>query len=317
MEKIDRINPFLSKIKERYPLTTSGSTKQTWHVVLDLKNSGIQFKVGDSIGIYPQNEPHLVENIIQKIGGNVDIIHPRSGKTLSLREFLTHSVNLTRLENVATLDDLYAQFSPLLPRFYSVASSLKEHPDEVHLIVALLENGVASNFLCHRAILGETPVPIYVQPSLHFALPQNASIPIIMIGPGTGVAPFRAFMQERHGMKNWLFFGERNRASDFFYKDFWEGHIDAGNLRLDLAFSRDQAEKHYVQHKLYEHSKELWKWVQEGAIIYVCGNADPMAKDVEATLQRIIKEQAGLHDDEVKSLLKTLRKSRRLLFDVY
>ncbi len=317
MEKIDRINPFLSKIKERYPLTGPKSTKQTWHIALDVKNSGIQFKTGDSIGIYPQNDPLIVESLIKKIGGNVDVLHPRSGKTLSLREFLTSSVNLSRLENVHTLADLYAQFSPLLPRFYSIASSLKKHPDEVHLTVALLEKGVASHFLCNRAEISETPVPIYVQPSLHFTLPQSHSTPIIMIGPGTGVAPFRAFMQERLEGENWLFFGERNRETDFLYKDFWESHVSAGKLRLDVAFSRDQAEKHYVQHKIYENGKDLWQWIQKGAIIYVCGNADPMSKDVEATLHQIIKEQGSLPDDETKAFFKTLRKSKQILFDVY
>jgi sulfite reductase (NADPH) flavoprotein alpha-component len=221
------------------------------------------------------------------------------------------------------------QFAPLLPRFYSVASSPKTHPDEVHLTVALstydhhgeLRYGVASHFLCHIAEENATAIPSYVQPTPHFTLPHNHEAHIIMIGPGTGVAPFRGFLHERlaHNApgKNWLFFGERHRAFDFFYEEFWTSLVGQNKLRLDLAFSRDQEDKQYVQHRLTENGKELWSWLQEGAYLYLCGDADPMAKEVEATLLQIFKEHGNLAEADAKAYLKSMRHERRYLIDVY
>ncbi len=337
-KKVDRLNPFISKIKDRFSLTKEGSTKKTYHLSLELKDSGLEFKVGDSVAIYAENNPLSVEKILTtiKATGNEIIKDPRSEKILSLREFITTKTNLSRIDFLkelntknTPLEELCKKFSPLLPRFYSIASSLKEHPDEVHLTVALsqyeengqIQYGVASHFLCHLAKKEETPIPLYVQSAKDFTLPEDHNTPIIMIGPGTGVAPFRAFMQERLKLeaqgKHWLFFGERNRASDFLYEDFWLSAESQGKLRLDLAFSRDQEEKHYVQHKIYHQGQGIWEWIQEGAILYVCGDADPMAKDVEATLHQIAKEKGSMQDDEAKAFLKALRKEKRLLFDVY
>jgi sulfite reductase (NADPH) flavoprotein alpha-component len=142
-----------------------------------------------------------------------------------------------------------------------------------------------------------------------------------MIGPGTGIAPYRAFMEDRvasnHTGKNWLFFGERNREFDFYYQDYWTELEKKGHLHLDLAFSRDQEEKIYVQHKLYEKAKDLWKWLIEGAYLYVCGDAQKMAKDVESTLQRIAKEEGKMTEEEAKLYLRSLRKEKRYLTDVY
>lgn len=378
---IDRLHPAMTTIKERYLLTKSGSSKQTFHISLDLSQTPIQFKVGDSIGIYAQNDPLLVQRFINalKAKGDEVINDPRNGVPLSLWEFLSFKANLFRLtssflklfyeyekdhdkknrlqrflqtenkpllsqylsthdpldlfkeyqEVEIPLQDLCAQFGPLLPRFYSVASSQLFLKNEVHLIVALFtfthqgeqRFGVGSHFLCHLAKLYETPVPIYVQPAHHFTLPSDDHIPIIMVGPGTGIAPFRAFMQERHLKnapgKNWLFFGERNRHSDFFYEQEWNQWVSQGKLKLDLAFSRDQPYKIYVQHKMYEKRKELWSWLEEGAYFYVCGDAQHMAKDVESMLLKIIQEEGEMSEEAAKHYLKTMRAKKRYLTDVY
>ena len=313
MTLIDKSNPFPAKIKERSLLNKAGSTKQTYHLVLDIKGSNLTFKPGDSIAVIPQNDPARVEDALRTLNANPEelIVDPRSQQPMTMRAYLTNKVNLTRLP----------AFAPLLPRFYSVASSPNTHPDEIHLLVALLPDGVASPFLCHTAELEITPIPIYLQPAHAFFLPHNPETHIIMIGPGTGIAPFRAFMQERlHTQspgKNWLFFGERNRASDFFYEDFWTALAAEDRLRLDLAFSRDQEEKCYVQHQMYRQSKELWDWIQEGAHIYVCGDKEKMAKDVDATLQKIAVEQGNLSPEDARLYVRGLRTQKRYLLDVY
>lgn len=360
MEKnvIDRHNPVRSVIKERYPLTKSGSSKITVHVVLEFGGAPLQFKVGDSIGILPQNDPYLVQRLIEAMNatGSEQIKDSRSGSIMTLRDFLTTKANIFRLNSSllklfssskdakthepldilkeysavpVPLQALCDCFSPLLPRFYSVASSPHTHNNEVHLTVGLTtfshqgetRYGVASHFLCNLAKINETSVPIYVQPAHHFTLPEDANAPIIMIGPGTGIAPYRAFMQERVAKgaqgKNWLFFGERNRNTDYFYQEEWETWTAQGKLKVDLAFSRDQEEKIYVQHRLQENGKHIWNWLEEGAYFYVCGDAQFMAKDVEATLQRIAREHGSLDEEAAKAYVKNLRAQKRYLIDVY
>src|ERR1700722_19559537 len=378
---IDRHHPVLATIQERHALTKTGSTKHTYHVSLDYGDSPLCFKGGDSIGVYPQNDPILVQHLIDamKARGDEQIREERSGTLMSLREFLTHKANLARLtssflklfyeyemmhkkknhlppllqqenkpllsqylsthdpldlfkeyaETQAPLQELCAQFGPLLPRFYSVASSLLVHQREVHLTIALFtfshqgeqRYGVGSHFLCNLAKIGQTQIPIYVQPAQHFTLPSDDAAPIIMVGPGTGVAPYRAFMQERmvRGAqgKNWLFFGERNRNTDYFYEEEWTQWASLGKLKIDLAFSRDQSEKIYVQHRMYENSKELWSWMQEGAYFYVCGDARHMAKDVEVMLQKIVQEQGAMSEEAAKAYVKNLRSQKRYLADIY
>jgi sulfite reductase (NADPH) flavoprotein alpha-component len=181
--------------------------------------------------------------------------------------------------------------------------------------------GVASHFLCHLAEPMKTPVPLYVQPSTHFALTEDHTAPIIMIGPGTGIAPFRAFLQERLEVgstgKNWLFFGERNQSHDFFYEDFWS-HLQSENrLQLSTAFSRDQDTKTYVQHRIHEQAAEFWRWMQDGAIIYICGDAHHMAKDVAAAIEHVAKEQGNLSEEAAKAYIKALKAEKRYLLDVY
>ena len=212
------------------------------------------------------------------------------------------------------------------PRLYSIASSPTVHPAEVHLTVSAISfgarhrKGVCSGFLAGRAHACD--VPIFVQPTSHFYLPKNTDAPIIMIGPGTGIAPFRAFLQERRAQgargRNWLFFGERHRATDFYYEtELTAMHNDKFLTELSLAFSRDQTEKIYVQQRIVEQGATLWAWLQEGAFLYVCGDASSMAKDVEAAIISVIERHGGLTHDTAQDYLKSLAKEKRYLRDVY
>ena len=224
--------------------------------------------------------------------------------------------------------DFVAALTPLQPRLYSISSSLKAHPDEVHLTVAVVRywangrnrKGVASTFLAERLEPG-APLRVFVQPSHGFRLaPPEA--PIIMIGPGTGVAPFRAFLEERRSVgargRNWLFFGDRSRSQDFLYRRELEGFIEDGTLqRLDAAFSRDQEEKVYVQHRMLESSREIWRWIEEGAWIYVCGDAKRMAPDVDDALKAIAAREGGLSREAASGRIQELAWAKRYLRDVY
>lgn len=226
-------------------------------------------------------------------------------------------------------DELANLFMPLLPRFYSIASSQKMVGDEAHLTVAKVHydiegkerSGVCTHYLCQQAEMNKKSLQIYIQPSHNFSLPQNRDAHLIMIGPGTGIAPFRGFMQERLALKsqgkNWLFFGERNKKHDFLYEHFWLELERKGHLKLTTAFSRDQQNKIYVQHRMKEQSKELFKWLEEGAFFYVCGDAKEMAKDVEHALLEIIQTEGKMSDLEAKSYIKNLRSEKRYCKDVY
>ena len=225
-----------------------------------------------------------------------------------------------------------AQLSPIPPRLYSIASSLQAHPDEVHLCIGVVryetharkKTGLASGYMADHTIIGTKDIPVYVQEARHFRLPPDKSRDIVMIGPGTGVAPFRAFVEQRiidaASGRNWLVFGEQHRATDFLYEDDWLRWQKEGKLhRLDLAFSRDQDEKIYVQTRMKEHAAELWKWLQNGAYLYVCGDAKRMAKDVHQALIDIAREQGGMSpEDAARHINDTLmKKERRYLRDVY
>jgi sulfite reductase (NADPH) flavoprotein alpha-component len=217
----------------------------------------------------------------------------------------------------------------LQPRIYSVASSLKAYPDQVHFIVDVIRyeshgrirKGVASSFLAERA--NDVPVPVFPSVAKHFHLPENPNTPIIMVGPGTGVAPFRAYLQERKVIgakgKNWLFFGSQHQHCDFAYRDEFEAFKKEGILtRLDCAWSRDQPEKIYVQHQMKESAAEIWKWLDaEGAHLFVCGDARRMAKDVDATLRRIVHEQGGKNTGEANEYVEKLKSDKRYKRDVY
>ncbi len=218
---------------------------------------------------------------------------------------------------------------PLLPRFYSIASSPIVDQGEIHLTVALVRyeqnqavrHGVCSHFLCNLAKIDHPEIPIYIQPTHSFTLPSDLSTPIIMVGPGTGIAPFRAFMREREARgatgKNWLFFGDWNRDLDFLYQNYWETLMQKGVLKLHTAFSRDHQQKVYVQHLMLENASELFSWLEQGAYFYVCGDADRMARDVEAALLQIISQETGCDEKGARDYLKKMRHEKRYLRDVY
>jgi len=217
---------------------------------------------------------------------------------------------------------------PLLPRFYSIASSAHSHPGEIHILVKELviqinkkkKLGVASHFLCDLAKENITPIPMAIHPS-RFHLPDTPNQDIIMIGPGTGIAPFKSFLEERiikkDKGKNWLFFGERNKAHDFYYQDFLETLVTNKQLTLNTAFSRDQKEKIYVQHLMTKQGSEIYSWLENGAYIYVCGDAKKMAIQVEKTLIEIIKTYKKCHESDALDYLKKLKEEKRYLKDVY
>jgi sulfite reductase (NADPH) flavoprotein alpha-component len=323
-----RTRPFEAEIADRVRLSGSRSTSDTWHVELSLASAGIEYEPGDSLGIVPTNEPELVDAVLQAAGlsGNAQL----RGKLLDQYDITTLTREPRRdgwqvidmLEAEArqwSEDELLSALRPLAPRYYSIASSRKAVPDEAHLLVAAVRyeaqgrarKGVASVDIAERRKAGDR-LRVFLKPNMHFRLPGDAERPIIMIGPGTGVAPFRAFMQERDAVgargRNWLVFGHRNYTHDFLYQLEWQDLLKRGVLtRLDVAFSRDQPEKRYVQHALWNARADLYAWVQDGAVIYVCGDANAMAKDVHATLQKILGE----------AKLDTLRREGRYLRDVY
>jgi len=228
-----------------------------------------------------------------------------------------------------TVEEFVKSLRKLQPRLYSIASSQKAVGEAVHLTIATVRyeshgrrrNGVASTFFADRTGAG-VDVPVFVHTAKHFRLPEDPATPVIMVGPGTGVAPFRAFLQERKalggGGKNWLFFGEQRRESDFLYEQELEAMQAEGVLtRLDVAFSRDQAEKIYVQHKMKEASKELYAWLEAGAHFFVCGDGARMAKDVDAELHAIVARESGCTPEHAAEYVEGLKKSKRYKKDVY
>ena len=228
-----------------------------------------------------------------------------------------------------TPEQVVGLFRKLPARLYSIASSLEAHPDEVHLCVAVTRyrthgrerHGVCSTWLAD--FVGEDDrIPVYVDRNKHFRLPADPATPIIMIGPGTGVAPFRAFVQQREATgasgKNWLLFGDRNFTTDFLYQTEWQKYHKSGLLtHLDVAFSRDQEEKLYVQHRLLQHSARVHEWIRDGAVVYVCGDADQMAPDVHDALLKIIQVEGGRSAEQAAEDLKALQKEKRYQRDVY
>ncbi|MHA6531729.1 molybdopterin-dependent oxidoreductase [Paenibacillus sp. BAC0078] len=225
--------------------------------------------------------------------------------------------------------ELTQMLKPLQPRLYSISSSPKANPQEVHITVSTVryENngsprkGVCSTFLADLTT-ADTEVPIFIQKNAHFRPPANPDVPMIMVGPGTGIAPFRSFLQDRKAAgakgRNWLIFGEQHEESDFYFREELEAFREEGYLdRLDTAFSRDQADKIYVQHRITQHGAELWAWLQEGAHFYVCGDADQMAKAVDAALKTVIRQHGGLNDEEAQEYVKEMSLSKRYARDIY
>jgi len=363
----------VAKFAAAVPLHSEEAEKDTRHVVIDLKDTGLDYAPGDSLGVMPANDPGLVEKIVsafnadpavevgdgnghsrtfeQALLEDKDLRTPTEATFRLLAEVAMdkdHAIKLCLMAededpdgDLDELDllDLLEKFpsarpdpkafvetlEELQPRLYSISSSPRAHPDEVHLTIGVtretkrdrLRNGVASTFFAERIESG-APIKVYRQPAHGFALPDDDSKPVIMIGPGTGIAPFRAFLEERGARKakgpNWLFFGNPHGGSDYLYKDELEGYATSGLLtRLDTAFSRDQAEKIYVQHRIREHGQDIWHWLEDGAHVYVCGDAKRMAADVDQALQDV----ATRHGVDGKAFITELAKAGRYQRDVY
>jgi sulfite reductase (NADPH) flavoprotein alpha-component len=322
MTEVSKDRPFFASIRERKRLTPADCEKNTQHLVLDIAGSGIRYAPGDCVAVLPPNPAEGVERLLEALGGDCEV-ESRAGEKSSLKRLLTHS-NLTRvppklkkltgvesdhlLDHITDPQSFAKTLPPQLPRYYSIASSQLAHADEVHLTVRHTPGGICTGFLCEEVPLGEPLVPIYHQSGAHFALPEDGEAPVIMIGPGTGVAPYRAFVQERHQLghtgPNWLFFGEWTQAGHFFYGEEWSTWE---NLRVSTAFSRDGSDKLYVQHKILEAANELLDWIDRGAYIYLCGDASQMAPAVDAALEQIVGREK----------LKELRRTKRYRRDVY
>jgi sulfite reductase (NADPH) flavoprotein alpha-component len=368
---VSRDNPVEATLASRTLLNKAGSGKETWHIEFDIGDSGLEYAVGDSFGLFPSNDPALVEAVLKAIDAPHDF--PIGGRTL--RDVLTDGVSLNPAPDMLfqlisyltggerrqkaktladggdpdgdaeTLDVLAAlekfrgvrpdpeafieALDPLQPRLYSIASSPKVDPDRIALTVDVVRYkvgartrlGVASTFLAGR-IAPKSKVKVYVQKAQGFGLPADPSVPIIMIGPGTGVAPFRAFLHERMAIKapgrNWLFFGHQHSRYDFFYEDELAGMKAAGVLtRLTLAWSRDSEQKIYVQHRMREVGCDLWAWIADGAHVYVCGDAKHMAKDVERALVDVIATFGARTTDQAIAFVSDLKKAGRYQADVY
>ena len=329
-------NPFPAKLIENTPLNTRGSSKDTRHIAFSLTGSGLSYEVGDALGVFVQNCPDVVDTIIaaHQLDPQAEVPLPDGG-TAPLRAALIAHYEVRQFYGKAPAQSgitpaaFVADLRKLQPRLYSIASSVKAHMDEVHLCVGAVRytadgvphKGVASTYLADRLPLGET-TGIYFHAANHFRLPSDATKPVIMVGPGTGIAPFRAFLEEREATqapgKNWLFFGDQKRASDFLYHDQIIAWVQSGHLtRLDTAFSRDQEEKIYVQTRMLQAATELWQWLEEGAHFYVCGDAKRMAKDVDDALHTIIQTAGGKSADEASAYVNQMKKEKRYARDVY
>jgi len=348
-----RSAPFSAAINTRVRLSGSRSTSDTHHLELSLEGSGIAYEPGDSLGVIPRNDPALADLMLAACGlaGDADLhatlVTRHDITTLTTRQIADYAALtgiaappegwaagrqvLDLLETGGarlTAAQLTSLLRPLPPRYYSVASSRKAVGEEAHLLVAALRYeshgraraGVASVDLTERR--GGDAVPVFLRPNPHFRLPADPGRPIIMVGPGTGVAPFRGFLQEREAIgatgRNWLIFGHRNYLHDFLYQLEWQDWIKDGLLtRIDVAFSRDQPDKRYVQHALWDSRRDLAGWLRDGAALYVCGDANAMAKDVHAMLLRILADQGAGDDAAAKAELDAIRRDGRYLRDVY
>lgn len=368
-------NPFPSPILRNYNLNGAGAEKETHHVELSLEGSGMEYVVGDALGVCPVNPEEQVDEILNSLpfNTNEEVPLPGGGEA-SLREALTTSYDIRSLtpkllqawqersgspflrsvvetqdrkvmnefcwgrELIDLVTEYPADFSDgeefltvlkkLQPRLYSISSSPNAHPGEVHLTIAIVRyhshgrqrGGVCSTFLADRSE-GLQPGS-FVHHNKAFRLVEDDNAPIIMVGPGTGVAPFRAFLEERRVRgatgKNWLLFGNPYRKTDFLYEEEFIQMQKEGVLsRLDLAFSRDQEQKIYVQHRMEEEGALMWEWLEGGACFYVCGDASRMAKDVDASLHRVVEKHGGKSEDEARDYVKAMKKERRYQRDVY
>ena len=375
----NRKNPLIAKLAKRELLSVGCEEKETWHLEIDLRNSGMEFLPGDSLALFPRNDPALADEIIAALHLTGDqIVTDPNQQEMPLRQALIESCSITApdkkfltkivekagesaqdlarmlepdhkdalthylwgreivdiLTNFPSLEWEAQEFVDILKklnvRLYSIASSLKAKPDECHLTVALVayeshgrsRKGVCSSWLSERVEVGGD-VPCFITPGKGFRLPEpEEDVPIIMCGPGTGIAPFRAFLQHRQATgakgKAWLFFGEIHADSCYFYSDEWDQFLEDGTLeRVTTAWSRDQAYKIYVQNKIVEEGAEFWKWLEEGAIFYVCGDAERMAPDVDKALHDVVAQHGGMSGEEAAAYVEQMRKDKRYRRDVY
>jgi sulfite reductase (NADPH) flavoprotein alpha-component len=328
-------NPFPAILKTNRVLNAPGSAKETRHLEILLEGSGLEYEVGDALGVVPTNCPDFVREILDAAGlDGEEAVKAPDGSEIPLRLALLQKFDLKPFlsdlpQKSASAAEFVAALRKLQPRLYSISSSPKAHPGEVHLTVAIVRyelngrprKGVCSTFFADRVGL-DTKVPVFVHKSPSFKLPADGSKPVIMVGPGTGVAPFRAFLEERRAVgasgRNWLFFGDQKAASDFLYREELEAMQKDGFLaRLDTAFSRDQAEKVYVQNRMIENSGEIWSWLQGGGYFCVCGDAKRMAKDVDTALHKIAETAGRLSAEQAVDYVKQLKAEKRYLRDVY
>ena len=409
-------NPYYTNITENYILNGEGSKKETRHVVFALGNSGLDYKVGDALGVVPENPPHIVDELIEVQGWDKDsIVTTHNGERTLYdalkKDFEVHmaskkfvqslaqkvvasgmkisvkmvsrsrgdaSWNATenellppdlkpsapsddpadKVEHLNTdekamedylwtrdyvdiMREFNVKYSPeeffelagrVKPRLYSIASSHDAHPGLVELTVGIVRfsyhgrnrGGLCTQFMADEIGNSDQKVGVFMSPTKSFVLPEDKDIDIIMVGPGTGIAPFRAFMEQRvfdgGNGRNWLFFGDQSSKTEFYYKESIESWLDSGDLyRFTTAWSRDQAEKIYVQTRMLEHAEEIWEWIDGGAYFYVCGDKNYMAKDVHAALIKICSEQGGMGLEKATEFVtQTLMKDeKRYLRDVY
>lgn len=372
LPKYNRKNPYQATLLEKINLNGRGSSKETIHLELSIKGSGITYAPGDSLGVYAPNSKGLVEKVLNTLhlSGSEEVDTPSGTKslqealtydyeltpltTLSLSRYaeLTGSTNLKKmLKDKANVEayiygrdliDLFKEYpfkmnaSELISvlrkntaRMYSIASSQEAYEDEIHLLVSVVRyqaygrsrEGLCSSYLADRLAIDDK-LKIFVEENIRFRLPEDDTVPIIMVGPGTGIAPFRAFIQQREAKgaegKSWLFFGDRNFTTDFLYQAEWKQYLKEGILtKMDVAFSRDTNCKVYVQHRMLEKGKELFQWLEEGAHFYVCGDATSMAKDVDKTLKEIVRLYGNKSMEEAEEYVKYLQLSNRYQTDVY
>lgn len=364
--------PLTAQLSVQQKVTGRNSEKDVRHIEIDLGDSGLRYQPGDALGIWFDNDPALVEELLALLWLKGDEQVSIDGQNISLSQALRSQLELTQnttliVDKYAALsrdeklialladkpalqhyakntpivdmvrqapsdlnaDQLVALLRPLTPRLYSIASSQAETENEVHITVGVVRydidgrprTGGVSGYLADRLEM-DGDIRIFIEHNDNFRLPVNPETPVIMIGPGTGIAPFRAFMQQREADgatgKNWLLFGNPHFTEDFLYQVEWQRYVKDGLLtRIDLAWSRDQAHKIYVQDKLREQGAELWNWIQQGAHIYVCGDANRMAKDVEQVLLDVVALHGAMDAEQADEYLSELRLARRYQRDVY
>ena len=368
--------PVTARLVSSAALTTPAADREIRHIVLE-PDDALAYDPGDSLGVWPQNNPEEVELLIailrakgseavtladgavvaarEALASECDLRSPTGALYALLAREAKDDVDRARLAKLAEDDaqadtlgvhdvldallefpsarprigDFVAALAHMQPRLYSIASSQKRHPREVHLTVGVLRydrndriyQGAGSTFLGGHLRTGR-PVSVFVQRTQAFRLPADLAAHVIMVGPGTGIAPFRAFLQERAAAgaagRNWLFFGNQRRDVDFLYREELEDFAQRRSLaRMDLAFSREQTSKIYVQHRMLEAARELWRWLANGAHLYVCGDAKRMAGDVDLALQQIAVTQGGMDSAAAKRYLEELARAGRYQRDVY